>query len=489
MQCSVWETNCGISWDQFLVYLRSVLEEDKLEKFERAIVWLRRDLRLRDHHALCKACNEAKEVLLLFIFDPHILGSLDSDDRRMPFIWGSLEALREDLPKKNSLLLLHGTPLEVMVQLMERVSFDAVYCSTDYEPDAKKRDQSIEECLVQKGRAFFSVKDQVLFQKREVLSGSGEPYRVFTPYKKAWLGHLERTRLIRFDPNLEKLGSWPKGFQEVQTLSQLGFKEQVSPEPVGEASALKRWQEFRPRMKDYDQLRDFPVKDATSKLSIHLRFGTISIRQLAFETKRSATKGAEVFLSELIWREFYQMILDQYPNVVAEAFKPEYRDLKWPGKEEHFRKWCLGETGFPIVDAAMRHFNETGRMHNRLRMVVASFLVKDLLIDWRWGEAYFAKKLLDFDLSANNGGWQWSASTGCDAQPYFRIFNPFSQSKRFDGDGAFMKEQIPELKDVPAKALHDPEHLTRAKPKGYPLMIVDHKVMRDKALKLFKKGS
>jgi deoxyribodipyrimidine photo-lyase len=422
-------------------------------------------------------------VVVVFVFDPKLLQGLPSDDRRFTFLHQSLEELDRNLQKKNSCLLVRvGDPCWEIPALAKTLKAKAVCTGRDFEPYAKERDARVEKALEAEGIAFHAVKDQVIFAGREVATGTGAPYKVFTPYKNAWLRQLGPVHWEERRPH--PLVFCPKENFQPQVhpwqLKDLGFRPASLWLEAGESAAQKRLKAFASRLAAYGRERDFPAAAATSGLSAHLRFGTLSVRacvRLALEQKN---EGAETWLSELIWRDFYQMVLDQYPHVVGHAFKKEYDKLPWPGSDAHFRAWCAGETGYPLVDAAMRHFNATGWMHNRLRMVVASFLTKDLLVDWRRGEGYFARGLLDFDLAANNGGWQWSASTGCDAQPYFRIFNPYSQSKKFDPGGAFIRQQLPELNSFGKKEIHRP---IGAK---YPRPLVDHGIQRAKALALFK---
>lgn len=456
----------------------------------RALVWIRRDIRLQDHTPLAHASSLAKEMAVVFVFDPNILDKLkDKDDKRLTFLHKSLDELDEQLRKKGSRLILrYGDPIKEIPLVAKSLGVSHVCTGKDYEPYAKTRDASIQEILKKSGIQFHLLKDQVIFQEREILTKDGNPFRVFTPYKNAWLQKLETKDFEERSPLHQNFtpSSEIANLAKELSLKTLGFVESSLWLKPGSSGAKDRLRDFSPHMKDYGENRNFPtIAHGTSGLSVHLRFGTISIRACVRAAKVSKSKGHEGWLNELIWRDFYHMILDQFPHVVEKPFKLEYEKLKWPGKESHFQAWCRGETGFPIIDAAMRHFNDTGWMHNRLRMVVASFLTKDLLIDWRWGESYFAQKLLDFDLAANNGGWQWSASTGCDAQPYFRIFNPYSQSETYDPKGDFIRSQVEELKKVVGKSVHCPEPLLAP---GYPRPIVDHKEQREKALALFKKG-
>ena len=403
--------------------------------------------------------------------------------------------LNEVFEKQGSkLLVLAGDPSVLIPELASDFKVNAVFCNHDYEPYAKNRDAKVVKQLSKNGIQFHSFKDQVVFEKQEILNLSGGPYKVFTPYSRAWIKKLESNRnqfLARYDGNLKHL--MPEA--EIHALQkwkstnffEQGFLSQKLWIPAGEKAANRSLKKFKDSIFNYHTTRDFPAIDGTSILSPHFRFGTLSIREAVRFCYENYSAGTKVWLNELIWRDFYQMILDQFPHVVGYAFKPEYDALKWNGSEANFQAWCEGRTGYPLVDAAMRQLNETGWMHNRLRMITAMFLTKDLLVDWRKGEAYFALKLLDFDLASNNGGWQWSASTGCDAQPYFRIMNPISQSEKFDEAGSFIKKFVPELSKVKGKAIHWPHDDGLFAAPDYPAPIVDHKTQRELALKMFKK--
>ncbi|SMC18376.1 deoxyribodipyrimidine photo-lyase type I [Andreprevotia lacus DSM 23236] len=465
-----------------------------------ALVWLRRDLRLHDHAAFYHALKQHQRVIAVFIFDRPILEPLPRDDRRVAFIHASLAALQAELQRHGSdLVVRHDDARSAIPQLAAEFAAAAVYANRDYEPAAIARDDAVATALAAQGIAFHSSKDQVIFEQDEVLTQSGGMYSVFTPYKRAWLAKLNDfyVRPYPVSRYLDRLATLPA--QTLPALAELGFAD-IDPAaqriPAGIDGAEQLLADFLPRIERYQELRDFPARKGPSYLSVHLRFGTVSIRELAALAWRQGGAGAETWLSELIWREFYLQILWHRPEVAGHAFKPEYDALPFPNDPALFAAWCEGRTGYPLVDAAMRQLNQTGYMHNRLRMVTASFLVKDLLIDWRWGERYFAEKLIDFDLAANNGGWQWAASTGCDAQPYFRIFNPVSQSEKFDADGRFIKRYCPELAMLSGKDIHAP---WLAKPlslqaagivlgRDYPAPVVDHAVQRDKALALFKKN-
>jgi deoxyribodipyrimidine photo-lyase len=466
-------------------------------RYERVLCWLRRDLRLRDHRALFEACARAKEVVLVFIYDAGILEKLPTrTDQRVAFIVDSLQKLDSEVREMGSALVTtYGDPRVEIPKLMAEIECNAVFLNEDYEPAAIARDAEVEKRLQKVSRSFEAFKDQVIFAKKEITKSDGSPYRVFTPYKKTWLGRLTKNEVQPYEPNLKKLLKISnfKTQPHVRTLDEIGFPGSTCAVNGGSAGARGELKKFLKKIDHYEQERDFPSLDSTSRLSVHLRFGTISVRECVRNCWQNPSKGASVWLSELIWRDFYQMILAWFPSVTDQAFLAKYADIRWPGEEKNFQAWCEGRTGFPIVDAAMRQINQTGWMHNRLRMVVASFLVKDLLIDWRRGEKYFADQLIDFDLAANNGGWQWCASTGCDAQPYFRIFNPVSQSERFDKDGDFIRKFVPELAGFSGKDIHFPLS-SRAKKlppgfqlgKSYPQPIVEHSVQRDKALLLFK---
>ena len=445
-------------------------------KWQRSLCWMRRDLRLTDHTALWEACKNSEQVIIVFVFDSNILSQLkDVDDRRVSFIYDALKFIQLHLEQlKSQLVVLHGDPKNEIPAVAQRLGVEAVFANEDYEFYAKTRDQLVSKALKQKGVEFYKFKDQVVFAGSDILKADGKPYQVFTPYKKAWLKKFKTQLVVERKPNLKKLISRTSLQAEgsLPQLEEIGFQHSNIKIPTGENAAKKFLAQFRKKIDDYAKDRDFPERDGTSRISVHLRFGTLSIRaalRLCLGQKKS--QGARIWLSELIWREFYFMILDQFPYVEKQAFKKQYDKIKWPGKPNHFKAWCEGRTGFPIVDAGMRQLNATGFMHNRLRMITASFLVKDLLIDWRKGEAYFARKLLDFDLAANNGGWQWCASTGCDAQPYFRIFNPCTQMKKFDPEGIFLKKWVPEY---------------FVKNSNYPKPIVDHYEQRKKAIRLYR---
>ena len=464
-----------------------------------ALCWFRRDLRIQDHAALFHALKNHERVFCAFVFDTDILDSLPKkDDRRVEFIWHSVVELARELSKHGGeLIVRHGCAGEEIPRLAAELEVQAVYTNQDYEPQAIDRDQKAAVMLAKNGVEFLSFKDQVIFEKDDVLTQAGRPFTVFTPYKNAWLKKLD-TSILQAYPVEKHLHKLAKAAQStsISSLESIGFRATnllslgIKPGMSGARATL---QNFLPRLAAYKERRDFPGTKGVSYLSTHNRFGTISIRELARIAVSENNEGAQTWLAELIWRDFYFNILYHFPHVVERSFKPEFANLKFENDKHKFRAWCEGKTGFPIVDAAMRQINETGFMHNRLRMIVASFLVKDLLIDWRWGEKYFAENLNDFDLAANNGGWQWAASTGCDAQPYFRIFNPITQSEKFDPDGKFILRYLPELKGLSGKALHAPWLASSVDiassgivlGKQYPKPIVEHAAARVKALALF----
>ncbi|MBS9522622.1 deoxyribodipyrimidine photo-lyase [Litoribacter alkaliphilus] len=425
-----------------------------------SIYWMRRDLRLDDNKALSEALKSDHPVLPIFIFDKHILGDLKEDDARVTFLYRRLKELQEELQKDydSSIKIIYDTPKQAFESLLKEYAVQAVFTNRDYEPYAKERDSMIKEMLEKKDIPFYDFKDQVIFEKDEIKNGSGEVYKVFTPYSKNWLSRLSTTEDALKTNRLQQ-NFYPKTPKSIPSLKEMGFKPSSTEFPSRNVNEKL--------IKEYGKNRDFPAMDATSRLGMHLRFGTISIRKLV----KKAQELDKTFLNELIWREFYMMILDAFPEVVDKAFKPQYDKINWRNDEKEFKAWCEGKTGYPMVDAGMRQMNAIGYMHNRVRMVTASFLTKHLLIDWRWGEAYFAEKLLDYELSSNNGGWQWAAGSGTDAQPYFRVFNPESQLEKFDKNREYVKKWIPEFGTD-----------------KYPQPIVEHKFARERALEEFKKA-
>ncbi|MFO1316239.1 MAG: deoxyribodipyrimidine photo-lyase [Burkholderiales bacterium] len=473
----------------------------------RALVWFRRDLRDFDQAALCRALADARNVYCVFVFDREILDALPRrDDRRVEFIHASLAELAAALAAHGGALIVrHGFAREEVGRLAAELGVDAVYANRDYEPATRDRDDAVARDLARRGIAFRTCKDRVILEPDEVLTQSGRPFSVFTPYRNAWLRALTPPHLRSHRPPTAGgvLAQPPRGLAApLPPLEALGFARTNLRElgiAAGMSGGARLFADFRDRIDAYRDARDFPAVKGPSYLSVHLRFGTVSIRELAaFAHARSLEPGGEgaaTWLSELVWREFYAQILWHHPHVVATSFRPEYADLEFSNDPVLFDAWRRGATGYPIVDAAMRQLNTTGYMHNRLRMIAASFLVKDLLVDWRWGERYFAETLIDFDLASNNGGWQWAASTGCDAQPYFRIFNPVAQSQRFDADGKFIRRYVPELAALPASEIHAPwlvpAVVQQAKGavvgRDYPLPIVDHAAARAAALALFRR--
>ncbi len=521
-----------------------------MKKFDSALVWFRRDLRSFDHAALHHALAMSRVVHCVFIFDKDILdpllsapdktslarraaadsttstarqrndasgvlsGALNGGtlDRRVAFIHASLQELDAELRQAGGgLIVRHARAVDAIPQLAKELGADAVFCNHDYEPAAVARDRAVQQALEHAGRQFFSFKDQVIFEKDEVLSLSDKPFSVFTPYKNAWLkkfqlpaSDLDSSRLPLYDctPAAGQLAPAAAG---MPTLAQLGFDDcdlAALNLHAGMSGGQALLDDFLPRIARYGSARDFPSVKGPSYLSVHLRFGTVSIRSLvrhAMDAMRSGSgaDGAAVWLSELIWREFYFMILHHHPQVASgESFKPDYDQITWEqgaDADAAFAAWCEGRTGYPLVDAAMLQLNRSGYMHNRLRMVTACFLIKDLGVDWRRGEAYFARWLNDFDLSANNGGWQWASSSGCDAQPYFRIFNPVTQSEKFDAEGKFIKRYLPQLAKLDAKYIHAPwlapamtlEMASISLGKDYPRPIVAHDEARKRTLERY----
>lgn len=461
------------------------------------LVWFRRDLRMDDHAALSRALRDARRVHCVFVFDTEILDALQNRaDRRVEFIWHGVRELKLALEGAGGgLHVLHGRAREQIPGLAARLKVAAVYANHDYEPGANARDLAVRRRLDADGRRLCTFKDQVVFEKDELLTADGRPFTVFTPYRRAWLRNLDAPRVEahRVDPGRGALAPAEAMLPELEMMTFRRTNLRALKMPVGMSGARELFQDFLSRIDGYRDRRDYPAVRGVSYLSVHLRFGTIPVRELVRTAASINTPGADTWLSELIWREFYFSILHHFPHVVERAFRPEYEAVRFENREDYFRAWCEARTGYPLVDAAMRQINSTGYMHNRLRMVTASFLVKDLHVDWRWGERYFAENLNDFDLAANNGGWQWCASTGCDAQPYFRIFNPVTQSKKFDPDGRFIRMYLPELSKVPDAYLHEPWKMDAALQaaaqcvigKDYPAPIVDHDAARKKTLEMY----
>ncbi|BDX20916.1 deoxyribodipyrimidine photo-lyase [Polynucleobacter sp. TUM22923] len=479
---------------------------------KKALVWLRRDLRLYDNAALHHALTNHEQVWVTFIFDIDILTPLRTDnldkaglahDRRVDFIWQGLEQIDQQLQEHGGgLIVQYGKPTECIPQIAKSLGVDGVYTNRDYEPSAITRDSTVQAALEKLDIAFETFKDQVIFEKKEILTNSSTVFSVFTPYKNNWLRTLQENHIAAYEctpkkgqfaqipatlkapiPSLESMGFTPTGIETYL--------------PPGSAGGQNFLEDFLHRIDQYQIGRDFPAIKGVSYLSTHLRFGMLSIRGLVREAHRrmlAGSMGATIWLSELIWRDFYFMILANHPRLAAGvAFKPDYDNIEWESgahAKKLFQAWCDGKTGYPLIDAAMYQLNQSGYMHNRLRMVVASFLTKDLGIDWRWGEAYFAKHLNDFELSSNNGGWQWASSSGCDAQPYFRIFNPITQSQKFDPEGKFIRRYLPQLDKLSKKSIHAPwesghielEAAGILLGRDYPLPVVNHDEARKKTL-------
>ncbi len=426
----------------------------------KAIFWHRRDLRISDNHGLFTANSDFKEIIPVFIFDVNILEKLKSYDARVTFIHENIVDLASKYENHgNQLEVFFGNPTELIPKLAEKWNVSAVYTNKDYEPYALERDAAVREKLSQHAISFKNFKDHVIFEEHEVMKDDGLPYTVFTPYMNKWKRHLQENPWKEFDSE----GTLkPRNFvkNDVITLESMGFKP-------NESISFPERKIAKSILKNYHDTRDIPAILGTSRLSVHLRFGTLSIRKLA----KVAQETNEKYFNELIWRDFYSMILFHFPKTINNSFKKNYDLIPWLNNESEFNAWCEGKTGYPMVDAGMRELNETGFMHNRVRMIVASFLCKHLLIDWRWGERYFAEKLLDFDLSSNIGGWQWAASSGCDAVPYFRIFNPSSQQEKFDPKFEYIKKWVPEFGTS-----------------NYPSPIVEHAFARVRAIETFKES-
>ena len=433
-----------------------------IEKPAITVCWFRRDLRVDDNHALYNALISGYPVLPVFIFDTDILSQLEEEtDRRVNFIFQTLEAINRELKHnyQSGIQFYYGSPEKVFPEIIRNYDVKSVFCNEDYEPYAIRRDENVKAMLSKHAVSFQSNKDQVIFHKDEIIKKDGTPYTVYTPYSNVWLSLFREKGTVHYssEQHLDNLLQFtPKNF----SIERIGFIETES--------AISQPDIDEEVIRNYEKTRNFPyLTHGVSGMSVHLRFGTVSIRKLAVQTARLS----EVYLKELIWREFFMQILYHFPHVANHSFKAKYDNISWELNEEHFGRWCEGKTGYPIVDAGMRELNSTGIMHNRVRMITASFLTKHLLIDWRWGEAYFANKLLDFDLAANNGNWQWVAGCGCDAAPYFRIFNPAEQQRKFDPEMNYVKKWVSEFGT-----------------KNYPDPIVEHTFARNRVLERFKKG-
>lgn len=471
------------------------------------LVWFRRDLRDDDHAALAEALRRGRRVYCAFVFDTAILAPLPRSDRRVEFIHGSLQVLDAALRARGGgLIVRHADATEEIPRLARELGAAAVFANRDYEPGAKARDARVARALAADGIGLELFKDQAIFDGVEVLTQGGRPYTVFTPYRNAWLKRLGDDDHRPHDSARGELAPLPQ-LPRLPTLVELGFQPtnlQTLGIAPGMPGARRLLEDFQGRIGRYREQRDFPAVRGVSYLSVHLRFGTVSIRRLvsaalaagALRARDGDGDGAACWLSELVWRDFFFMILDHFPRVVGQAFRPAFDTLQWETDataEAAFAAWCAGHTGYPLVDAAMQQLLHTGYMHNRLRMLTASFLTKDLGIDWRRGEAFFATHLIDFDLAANNGGWQWAASTGCDAQPYFRIFNPVRQSERFDPAGRFIRRYLPELANVPERFIHAPWLMSAVQQQACgvvigrdtPAPVVEHDAARRRTLQRF----
>lgn len=464
----------------------------------KSIFWFRRDLRLFDNHGLFEALNSSKTVYPIFIFDPSILDKLPTkSDKRVQLIWDALSDINSQLEKYNTRLsIFYGQPDEIIPKLSHLWNTSSVFTNEDYEPNTIHRDQKVSRILLTQNTTLHILKDHVIFHKNEIVKSDGSPYVVFTPYSKAWKASLNNSHYQLFPSEnfLFKIKTPPlTDFSLINSLNEIGFQNIAVSFHGSRENGLGFLTDFSNRINSYDDFRNYPAQKGVSYLSPFLRFGLISIRECVRLAISNKSVGAEKWLNELIWRDFYSQILFNFPHVVEGPFQTKYNSIQFPFDDQKWSAWCNGKTGFPIVDAAMHQLNQTGWMHNRLRMVVASFLIKDLHIDWRLGEKYFADLLLDFDLASNNGGWQWAASTGCDAQPYFRIFNPLLQSQKFDPDGHFIKKYLPSLSSVSKKFIHEPftdpkfsDSLFSNHILDYPKPIVDHANVKPITLSIYQ---
>ncbi|MCD2259706.1 cryptochrome/photolyase family protein [Psychroserpens luteolus] len=427
-----------------------------------SIFWFRRDLRLDDNVGLYKALKSDYPVLPIFIFDSEILSKLLENDARVTFIHDTLQKMRVALREEydSSIAMFYGKPIDIYEQLVKDYDIQVVYTNHDYEPYARERDNEIKGLLSKKNIEFKTFKDQVIFEKDEVVKKDGNPYVVYTPYMKVWKAQFKTRNLDFFNTNSHLKNLIKHTHLPNLSLSDIGFKTSNQ--------KIAKYDVTPALIQDYEDTRNFPAKDSTSRLGPHLRFGTVSIRKMV---EKAIAENNEIFWQELIWREFFMQILWHFPHTATESFKPKYDRIEWRNNEDEFQLWCEGKTGYPLVDAGMRQLNQTGFMHNRVRMLVGSFLCKHLLIDWRWGEAYFAEKLHDYDMASNVGNWQWVAGSGVDAAPYFRIFNPTSQIQKFDKDHTYIKTWVPDYQEF-----------------TYPKPMVDHKEARERCLKTYKKA-
>ena len=474
--------------------------------YPKGLMWFRRDLRVDDNAALYRALRACRQVVCVFVFDRAILDALPRADRRVEFIRESLVELEAELRGLGSgLIVRHAVAAEEIPALAHTLDVQAVFANRDDEPDALARDARVLGALANTGISFHTFKDSTVFDRDEVMTKAGLPYTVFTPYKRAWLAKVDSFFLKPYPvrSHADALAPPPPALDgPVPTLGEIGFEStnlQTLEIPTGTRGAGALFEDFFERIDRYDEARNFPAVRGPSYMGVHLRFGTVSIRQLASVAHQLALQGntgAATWLSELVWRDFYFQILYHHPHVVTDSFKPAYDAIAWetgPEADALFTAWCEGRTGYPLVDAAMAQINQTGYMHNRLRMVVASFLCKDLGLDWRRGEAYFERHLNDFEFSSNNGNWQWAAGSGCDAQPWFRIFNPVTQSERFDPEGKFIRRYLPQLANLSDAAIHAPWLATPVELEAagvrlgetYPKPVVDHALARERTLERY----
>ena len=463
---------------------------------KKSLVWLRRDIRLIDHTAISAACAESDEVHLVFVFDPNILTKLPSEDKRVTFIMEALIELNTELKQEGSgINILYGDPKTEIPDFAHKLGVNKLFFNRDYEPYALKRDKSVSETLKKNDIEVASFRDHVIFEHQEIVKKDRSPYKVFTPYKRAWYAQFfkEFTRAKKFNLKNGKFATRIYSpMDKVDWYKKINFIKQDLVTPTGRSGGIQTLNNFKKRVSTYHETRNLLEATSTSGLSPYLRHGLISTREILNLGLENNKIKHETFVSEIVWREFYQMILMHFPHIEKGSFKPQYDEIIWAGGKKEFDAWKSGNTGYPIVDAAMRCLNETGLMPNRLRMVTASFLCKTLLVDWRKGEKYFAEKLLDFDLGANNGGWQWSSSSGCDSQPYFRIFNPLSQSEKFDPQGAFIRRWCPEIAALDNKQIHQPHAygplFLIEKGIDYPAPVVNYSLKRMEALAMYKKA-
>lgn len=461
-----------------------------------ALVWFRRDLRVFDHTALAAAADSGLPVVGVYVFDTDELQLYRSDNRRFSFIYDTVADFQAALAEKQiPLWILHGSSRKLIPQFAAEVRARAVIYAESDEPQNIRRDNQIRLACEADGRSVLTVRDHAVYSRAQLMTQQGTPYSVYTPYKKNWLAAYARDFAVwqplnPWDRLSENQSLLPEKWRQPNTLPDwqtLGFFRQPVPLPAGERAAQKQLARFLTSLEHYSVIRDFPAQKGTSNLSAYINVGTLSVRHLAYLAVQADNEGARAWLGELIWREFFRQFLFHHPEVEQQSWRTEYRHLAWENREDWLQAWQNGQTGYPIVDAAMRQLAATGCMHNRLRMIVAAFLVKDLLIDWRLGADWFAQHLLDYDLSANNGNWQWAAGTGCDAQPYFRIFNPIMQSQKFDPDGTFIRRFVPELAHLDKAWIHAPWLAKNTvDTHGYPPPLVDHAVQREKAIKMFQ---